>query len=156
MTEEMTAHQKQLCIGDAIAVLQLVAAREGELIHINEMPWSLASGMWILKQEFFTSREIGREKFQCFITAAGLEFLREQGVAVKTKLVNVVMPRTAPAKPLEFDHVYVQYRNGRIREFWDLEALPKRILDTLRLGLLAVYNGDLYGISEAHILGNGN
>jgi hypothetical protein len=50
--------------------------------------------------------------------------------------------------------VYVQDKAGEIREVFEPQSfLPAFVLETLEMGTLAVYDGRIYGLSPAHILG---
>jgi hypothetical protein len=128
-------------------------ARQKERVHINDVPFNFSDYHFLSSLRYCVANPApkGSNYFTFGLTEAGIEFLKSHGQDVTGLTPTEQKKFETEQHPVS--SVFVQRRNRRIDEITNLEVVPGFVLDNLHEGLTAVYNGELYGLSAAHILG---
>lgn len=139
-------------VGDTIVALQWIVATKGSPHRIDDQPGCFNAKLWAHNNHLFVAETVSRNTFRFYVTPEGVNFLKECGVTVDAATDVRPFKLQHSEEPTEVTRVFVQDRNLAITEV-NLAAVPEDVLEQLRMGMLTVYDGKLYGISPEHILG---
>ncbi|MDO8530254.1 MAG: hypothetical protein Q7S10_02510 [bacterium] len=139
-------------VGDSIAALQWIIATKGNARRIDDLPGCFSAKLWAHNNHLFTAEKVSHNVFRFYLTIEGARFLNECRIKVDVETEIRPFEHQCSGEPTEVTRVFVQDRNQVIVEV-NLATVPEDVLEQLRMGMLCVHEGKLYGTSPEAILG---
>jgi len=134
-----------------VGFLKAIVKKDGEPQDLLAMPVNFTVAH--AANNLFTAAAVGGTVFRHFLLPAGVEFLRSNGIEVDPNSKCLALePIKEEATPTVVKEVWVQRKDRTIKQC-DPGNVPQDVIRQLKIGVLTVFDGELYGTSREHLLG---